>query len=306
MKTVVVTGANSFLGVQIVKKLSLCGFRVISVVRDVQKTAGNIIEKHSDKIVSLKMSEYKDIYQKTGEADIFINLAWEGTRGNLRNDATIQERNCKSVTYAINDMIEHGTQKIILAGSQAEYGNLSGEVFEYMPCSPMSEYGKWKYRLFEDSQKICSGNGVLCVEPRIFSLYGPGDYEKSLVMMLINAMRNNEKCELTSCEQMWDYLFVEDAADAFVSMCNANNIDGPYNLCGNDIRTLKEYVEELKAIIGSASEIRYGTVGYTVEKQKSMYLNGDKLKSALGWIPAYTFEQGIKRIIYTSHSLGAL
>lgn len=293
MLRIAITGANSFLGKEIIRELINGGHQVVPIVQDKRTILGQELYNNCEPIIELSMDSYDKIGRITGGADIFINLAWDGTRGEKRKDELVQKKNYEQGLIAVESMLEYGTKKIILAGSQAEYGDKEGEVFENDLCKPLTAYGKWKHRLFESTTEVCKKKNAKCVETRIFSLYGPGDYAGSLIMSLLSKMPKNENCQLTSCMQTWDYLYVNDAADAFLKLCNARNTEGVYNLCSSDVRPLREYVEELKFIMESDSRIEYGKVTYSNEKVISMFLNNDKIISELGWKPKYTFNDGI-------------
>lgn len=52
------------------------------------------------------------------------------------------------------------------------------------------------------------------MEPRFFSLYGPYDFEGTLVMSTLKKLMGNEPCDLTKCIQQWDFLYIDDAIEA--------------------------------------------------------------------------------------------
>ncbi|MFQ9799052.1 MAG: NAD-dependent epimerase/dehydratase family protein [Clostridia bacterium] len=93
---------------------------------------------------------------------------------------------------------------------------------------------------------------------RIFSVYGKYDDPGTLIMSSIEKMKRNESIQVTACTQLWDYLYVEDAARAMVKFAEVDCENGIYNVASGNIRPLKEYVEEIRDVIGSESLIEYG------------------------------------------------
>lgn len=54
------------------------------------------------------------------------------------------------------------------------------------------------------------------LEPRFFSLYGPNDYEGTMIISVLKKMLKDLSCDLTECIQIWDFLYIDDAIDALV------------------------------------------------------------------------------------------
>lgn len=294
---IVIAGATSFIARRVVNKISAAGWEVTAVVRRTHKLAKGVFGSDVN-IVRLDMDEYCRLGEHTGKADCFINFAWEGTRGLARLDSQIQQRSFDNSIAAIKSMINQGCRKILTAGSQAEYGNCKCVITEDTTCRPNTEYGKWKLKLYEDARDFCEkSDGVVLIEPRIFSIYGPGDYENSMIMSICRRMLSNADCELTECTQMWDYLYVDDAAEAIKRLCICDCESGIYNVANGDVRPLREYIDEMKAVTGSGSELCYGAVDYPETGVVSIMPSVRKIQETVGWKPEVDFAVGMTRIV---------
>ena len=228
-KRLLITGANSFIGRYLVKEASAQGFKVIAVVRKNCKTRDSIENIHNVDIMEYDMNEYGGIGSRFKNVDCCVNLSWSGTRGSLRNDEEIQKENYENGLALFKSLLENGCKKIITVGSQAEYGNVDGIISEDTPCYPNTAYGKYKLKLYEELTTIAQKHNASYIDARIFSIYGPGDYENTLIMSLIKNMSLNKACDLTTCTQLWDYLYVEDAAKALLTLASKQCEDGVYN-----------------------------------------------------------------------------
>ncbi|EHL15611.1 hypothetical protein HMPREF9629_01735 [Peptoanaerobacter stomatis] len=60
---------------------------------------------------------------------------------------------------------------------------------------------------------------------------------------------------------------------------------------------MKEYIEELKDIMGSKSKLLFGKISYPKEGKVSINPDITKIQSNTQWREEITFEQGIKEII---------
>lgn len=294
---VVVTGATSFIGKQFVLSAVKIGWDVVAVVRKNSPKLFELKTISNLEIIELNMDEYAQIGKMTGKCDCFVHFAWNGTRGQERNDQIMQEANYENSIMAIRSMIGAGCKRIITAGSQAEYGCCKGVITEETECHPNTQYGIYKLKVFDTAKKVCEENKVSYKEPRFFSLYGPGDYNKTLIMSLLRSMKKNEPCNLTQCVQMWDFLYIDDAINAVIKLCEKNCPDGAYNLGSGDVRILKEYVEEMKEILNSSSQLNYGAIPYPETGMVSIYPSVDKLKRDVSWKPKVSFREGISHIL---------
>lgn len=291
-----ITAANCFIGLPLVKKTSYLGWNVTAVVRVGNKQKEYIASIPNVKVIELNLEDYGKLGSLVGPVDCAALLTWNGTRGQTRLDEKLQERNYFYNMEAVKSLIEHGCKRILTAGSQAEYGICNDVITEETKCNPNTAYGRYKVRLFEEASKFCYEQGVSLKEPRFFSLYGPGDYENTLIMSNINKMLTNDECNMTSCTQMWDYLYIDDAISGIIKLCYEECEDGAYNFGSGDCRPLKEFVDEMKRVLQSKSELNFGAVPYTAAGVVNIQPNIDRLKNT-GWKPKVSFSQGIENIV---------
>lgn len=298
MKTVIVTGATSFIGVHIIKEYLKNNCPVIALVRPNSKNLDRLPKNNLLTVIEIHMEEIETLIEKIeiNKIDIFYHLAWEGVRIPDRDDKILQNRN---YTYAIKTMkvaIKLGCNTFIGAGSQAEYGKCVDKIDESYEAKPISEYGKAKLKTYETLRKMAKHNKIKFIWARIFSVYGIYDYKETMIMSTLAKMKRNESIQLTSCIQSWDYIFVEDLACAMYLLANTSCMEGIYNIASGESRALKEFVIDMKDICKSNSELQFGAIPYGNEGAISFEPIVDKLKQNLGWSCKVNFKDGIKRI----------
>lgn len=293
-----ITAANCFIGMPLVKKASSLGCNVTAVVRVGNKQKEYLGSIPNVNVIELNLEDYGKLGSLVKSVDCAVLLTWNGTRGQTRLDEKLQESNYFYNMKAVKGLVKHGCKRIITAGSQAEYGICNDVITEKTECNPNTAYGKYKVKLFQDASQYCYTHGVSLKEPRFFSLYGPGDYKNTLIMSNIYKMISNDECNMTPCSQMWDYLYIDDAINGVIKLCTKECLDGAYNFGSGDCRPLKEFVNEMKQVLQSKSELKFGTVPYTPAGVVSIQPNIEKLRST-GWEPKVSFGQGIKNIVKT-------
>ena len=302
-RVLAVSGASSFLGLKLIRKATENGWECIAIVRKNCEKLHLLKAIPGARIVECNMEDYARLGCLVGPVDCFVHFAWDGTRGSSRLDEDRQKQNYIFSMEAIKSMIKAGCRKIVTAGSQAEYGLNYGTITEDTPCKPNTAYGKYKLKLYLDSYELCRENGVSIIEPRFFSLYGPDDYKDTMVISMLKCMLENKDCELTQCIQEWDFLYVDDALEGILCLCEKECPDGVYNFGSGDCRALKAFVEEMKDITGSSSRLLYGAVPYGPAGMVSICPSIEKMKKETGWNAKTSFREGIYHILNNSEAI---
>ena len=290
---IIVTGASSFLGRAAVEKLKEHGHRVTAFRHSFNEASPGEVPT---------------------AADIWVHFAWAGAGSAGRSDPDIQKYNLDMSLDALAKAIELGCRKFVFAGSQAEYGHAQdgGSKKEDGPVAPVSEYGTAKELFSHMAETMIDGynRSEQCMRPmryvhmRLFSVYGPGDHRSSLVSSLIRSLREGEGVDLGPCTQQWNYLYIDDAADAVAILCEKFT-GGIYNVGSRDTRPLKDYVRELAEIVsettgGSDGDLsrflRFGARPDNAEGPADLSPDITKL-SLMGFEPKVCFAEGIRRMI---------
>ena len=295
---IVISGATSMIGAELTNKLLDNNHDVVAVVRPNSQKIEALHKKTNLSIVECSMEDYVELGNLIdGKVDVAVSTAWNGTRGTDRNEKKLQENNYKNSIFFLEAMISKGCKKFLTAGSQAEYGlwTKNEKLKEDVIPNPNTEYGKYKLKFYETARNICSDSGCELIEPRFFSLYGPMDYEGTLVISTLKKMLENKPCELTECIQLWDFLYIDDAIDGLVKLIDDAH-GGVYNFGTGYSAPLKEYVEKMKTVTNSRSELRYGVVPYPATGIVNANPDVTKLME-IGWKPSIKFEEGVKKII---------
>jgi nucleoside-diphosphate-sugar epimerase len=298
MGRAVVTGATSFIGVNLVQNLLRKGFDVTAVIRP--QTVKNTLLPESAGIqyLELDLSDYRSLHEHLNETpDIYFSLAWNGTRGRDRDDYHLQSMNCRYSVQGLESILRTGCKKVITAGSQAQYGLYSERITEKTVEKPVTQYGIYKLKFYEEASALCAARGASLKEPRFFSLYGPRDSESTMIVSLIKSMLKGLPCNLTLGIQKWDFLYISDAIEALLCLARKPCEDGVYNLGSGISRPLKEYIYEIRDILGSKSDLIFGAVPYPSTGMVSTEPDISKIIDQTGWEPQIPFQKGIQEVI---------
>jgi nucleoside-diphosphate-sugar epimerase len=295
VKKIVVTGATSMIGASIVKCALDLNYEILCIVRNDSRRISNLPKSEKLKLIYADLSEYSQM-EITEKYNEFYHLAWEKTFGSSRDDVDTQEKNIRYTLDAVRLAQRIGCTVFVGAGSQAEYGIVNEPLRPDTPVNPQSGYGIAKYAAGKLSRLLCSQLGIRHNWLRIVSTFGPLDASHMLIMYVINELKANRSPELTKCEQIWDYLYCDDTARAFLAVGNSGLDGKTYPLGSGKTRRLSEYLESLKNIVNPDGVLQFGKKEYY--PYQPMYLCADitELTNDTDWKPEISFEEGIKRI----------
>lgn len=296
---IVISGATSMIGAALTNELLAKNHEVVTVVRTNSKKTEALNNSPNLSIVECNMEDYSKLNNLIqGEVDVAVSTAWNGTRGAERNNEELQKENYKNSISFLQAMISKGCKKFLTSGSQAEYGlwTHKEKVKEDEIPHPNTEYGKYKLMFFKYAKQYCEYSECQLIEPRFFSLYGPKDYEGTLIISTLKKMLENKPCDLTECIQLWDFLYIDDAIDGLLRLIEEDVPEGVYNFGSGYSAPLKEYIEQMKELTNSDSELRYGSIPYPATGIVNVNPDVNKLKSC-GWNSRTSFEKGVNAIM---------
>ena len=135
--------------------------------------------------------------------DAVLHFAWDGVGSLGRSDVATQEKNLSMSKAFFSWAKAQGVKRFFFAGSQAEMGRGTRE--EPLPASP---YGEKKLAFSEYGLK--NHGEMEFIDLRIYSIYGKGDHERSLVKTLVRNTLRGMETELGSGNKIWNFMAEED------------------------------------------------------------------------------------------------
>lgn len=301
LRQVIVTGGTGVTGNALVRHLLEQGIHVTALVRKHSVRTENLPHSELLRLVSCNMEEYEAAYELLAgyQYDAFFHLAWDGSMGknkvNNRNNMYLQLQNVKYMLDAVELCGRLFCPVFVATGSQAEYGICDEEIREETFENPQNGYGVAKLCAGRMSRIRCRELGIRHIWARLFSIYGPYDGTHSLIDTSIQKLLKGEQPSYTAGEQLWDYLYSEDAARALFLLSQKGEDGETYCVAEGTARPLKEYIENLHEIIAPDSIPQLGALPYGSNQVMQMQVCTDKIRK-LGFKPKYSFTEGIRKI----------
>jgi nucleoside-diphosphate-sugar epimerase len=299
---ILITGGSGFIGRYVVKELSGIKNKIQVLYLNSEKQQledNNDVDWLNADIAYL--STYKDQIKKF-DPEVVIHMAWQGipdfseamSKTNLITstnflDFIIDETNCK---------------KIIVSGSCFEYGKVNGAVKESDDTNITSYFSWAKQSLYKYLSFKCSENNINLIWFRFFYVYGHGQREASLIPYIIKTFKTKTKLNIGNPYNRNDFINVEDIALAVAESAIDNNkiSSGIYNLGSGASTSVYDICRTTEYLI-TGQEFVSTKLIRDIKKTEYIDFWADltKTKPKFSWLPKYTIEQGIKKMISYSN-----
>lgn len=294
MSKIMVTGATGMIAVSLIKYALSCGDEVYAIAHknskrlDVIPSGAKVILRNLDELNAL---------EPDFSCDYFFHLAWDKTSASGRDDVETQLKNVNYTLDAVRLAKRLGCKKFVGAGSQAEFGITDKPLTPNALVNPSSAYGIAKFTAGKMSKLLCEQLGISHSWARILSVYGENDSATTLISYLIDAFSRGETPKLTKCEQIWDYVYADDCARAIYLICKSGLHGKTYPIGSGKRDKLSNFVKVVRDTVNKNAEIEFGAKEYY--PHQPMFLSADisELTQDTGFVPEYTFEEGIKRTV---------
>ena len=298
----IVTGGTGFLGRNLIRRLISEKNKVYAIVRPESKNIALLPE--SDNVIPV-FSSLEDLSRVINELPVdcetFFHFAWGGVNRNEIDDDLVQQKNIDDSMVALDTAMNIGCKKFVFAGSRSEYGRQDSFYSEDLECNPIVAYGRAKLSFGRKAFEKTRGSNIKYLHPRIFSVYGPDDHPWSLIYSSVSKMLRNEDIDLSECKHYWNFMNIYDAIDLIYTISISSELipeedNCIFNVATDDIRPLRDYVEEMKRVLGSDSRLNFGAYKQSAESAVSLLPDMKKVNDIFNWSSNVSFADGIKEI----------
>lgn len=298
MKKVIVTGANGFIGTALCKKLSDEGINVIAIVRNKEENITKIKDIPRLKITYCDLSDFRNLskYVEDRDIDALYHLAWIGSAGTLRGDSDVQIRNIQYTCDTVKACLDMNCKRFIFASSIMEYEIQATMVTDTMP-SINTLYSSAKVAADYMARTLSGSYGIDYIRAVISNIYGPGETSPRLVNTSLRKMLNNEHCAFSTGNQLYDFVYITDAAKMFIEIGKYGIANRTYYIGSQEPRPLKEFLCEMRDQVDPDIEIGLGEIPFNGVSLSYKEFDINAVKKDTGYIPEVTFAQGIKNTL---------
>lgn len=299
MNSVVITGANGFIGRNLVQLLTQQRIKAFAIVHHSCVELQELETNSYVHIIPCDMEKLPDLQQLIcGDVDTFFHLAWSGSAGGMRGDYKRQLRNVQWTIEAVKAAHVLHCRKFVGIGSAIER-----DVNAYLPLdgsSPdsVSYYGIAKIMAHYMSKVECNRyNGMIHCWAQLAHIYGIGDYTSNFINYAIKCMLTKKEVNFTEGKQWIDFLSVENVAWGLYCIGQYGKANTTYYVGSNHPRPLKEYIRIIRDAIDPNIRLNLGAVPFHGVIHPAEAFDCSKLMEDTGYKPQESFEEGMQKVI---------
>jgi len=316
-RRVMITGGLGFIGSNLARQLVALGAEVLLIDSLIADYGGNffnisgIEDRLKVNIADIRQQSTMN-YLVRGH-DVIFNLAGQVSHiDSMQDPYTDLEINCRAQLSLLEACRHYNPAvKVVFAGTRQIYGRADFlPVTESHLVRPTDVNGINKaageyYHLVYNNVF-----GVRACSLRLTNVYGPRQLLKHnrqgfIGWFIRQAIEDREIQIYGDGGQLRDFVFVEDAADAFLRAGASDLSNGQvFNVGGPDAITLRALVELLISVAGTG---RYRLIDWPAEKKAidigDFHADSSLIERTLGWRPTTELRDGLRRTIefYRAH-----
>jgi UDP-glucose 4-epimerase len=316
-RRVMITGGLGFIGSTVAHHLVELGARVLIVDSLIPEYGGNLF--NIDAIEDRVKVNVADVRQQSTmnylvrDNDVIFNLAGQVSHiDSMQDPYTDLEINCRSQLSILEACRRYNPGvKVVFAGTRQVYGRADSlPVTEHHLVRPTDVNGINKaageyYHLVYNNVF-----GIRACSLRLTNVYGPRQLIKHnrqgfIAWFIRLALEDREIQIYGDGRQLRDFVFVDDAADAFLRAGASDACNGQvFNVGGMDPVSHSDLVDLLIAVAGSG---RCRFVEWPPEKKAidigDFYADSSLIRQTLGWQPVTPLREGLTRTLsyYRTH-----
>lgn len=310
-RTVLVTGAQGFIGSWLTERLLDAGAEVVAVRRDVEPQARFRTDGIEERcvIAQADVTDYEAVVRVLNEHGVsaVFHLAAQAIVGianrsplstfetNVRGTYVLLEA-CRAVGVLGGEAIA----EIVVASSDKAYGEHDELPYrEDFALQPRYPYDTSKACTDLIARSYAATYDLPVAVTRLANVYGGGDVNWSrIVPDTARALANGDVPVIRSDgTPERDYLYVEDAVDAYLAV--AVSLERPelrgraWNAGAGAPVAVRDLVERLTAAAGSTAEPEIQGEGTPHGEIDRQYLDSTAIREELGWTPGHDLAAGL-------------
>ncbi|MGH3570029.1 MAG: NAD-dependent epimerase/dehydratase family protein [Pseudonocardia sp.] len=302
-RTVLVIGAAGLIGVPVVRCLLRDGFRVVAVDDGSAGTLRTLDEFNDRPQVVVRVADIRH------RAALAVLVAMERPWGVVhlaarhfiphceRFPAETLEVNVMGTQHLLDACAEHPPERVIFASTADVYDVSAHPHSEDDPVGPIGVYGVSKLlgeRLLRDQGHRLDGCTIAVV--RLFNVYGPGDPHPHLLPEVLRQLRHGSVLRLGDLESARDFVYVEDAAEALVTLLHVGQ-PGVFNIGTGTATRGCELVQAVAELIGREVDVQLDHDRLRRQIRPNLCAVPDRLREIVPWWPRVSFHDGIRYMI---------
>lgn len=256
--TVLLTGACGFVGRQVLRALAERGVQVRVVVREGSQGGLPVLDAIEQVVATPDLfGETADWWAETCKGiDTVIHVAWYAEPGKYLQSP--KNLDCLAGTLQMaKGAARAKVRRFVGIGTCVEYDLAGGVLSVDTPLRPVTPYAGAKAAAFMALSQWLPSQDVEFAWCRLFYLHGEAEDERRLVPYLRSKLAAGEPANLTSGNQVRDFLDVREAGKLIAQIALSKK-QGPANICSGIPIKVRQLAERIADEYGRRDLLAFG------------------------------------------------
>ncbi|MFH1957498.1 MAG: dTDP-glucose 4,6-dehydratase [bacterium] len=298
----IVTGGAGFIGSEFVRKFA-GKYRIIVVDKltyaaDLKRLEGVKGKFRFYKVDICAAKKISEIFRKE-KPDAVVHFAAESHVDRSIEDASpFMKTNVLGTQVLLDAARKHNVKKFCHISTDEIYGEIKkGKFSENSPFAPNSPYSASKAAGDMLARAYYRTYHLPVVIARPSNNYGPWQFPEKLIPVIIqNALVGRKVPVYAQGENVREWLYVSDCAEAILRILEKGKIGEAYNVgSGHEERNI-DVVKGILKILGKPQ----GLIAFVKDRPGHDFrysLNTAKIRAGFGWLPETKFPDGLRKTV---------
>ena len=296
MKKAIVCGGAGFVGSAVVRELVDRQVETWVIVREGFTDRNHRLQGLPVHLVECNLDRLSRVPELVSDKiDVWYQFAWDGLFNEPLLDYNRQIANIQYVMDAIVAAKQIGCKKFVGSGSISQY--------ELTVPEGRNAVGD-KHKIYKTAKLACEymGEGVAqqqgidFIWPIFTNIFGVGETSNRLINSMIRNLQAGRHQSLSEGNQIYDFIYITDAAKALYLIGEKGRAGGHYVLAGGDAKPLKEFLTVIRDVVDPSAELGFGEMKFNGIYLPAEMYSIEELTRDTGFVPEVPFEVAIRRL----------
>lgn len=298
MKRIIITGGAGFVGNAVVKEMLAHDVEVWAVVRQgfLKRIEQSRLAGLPVHIVECDLQNILQLPQLISERgfDAWYQFAWDGLFG---EELLNYHKQVDNIAYVLDTIVAAaalGCKKYIGSGSISQY--------ELQMDGGQAAAGD-KHRVYKTAKLSCeymgrsvaASHNIEFIWPIITNIYGVGEKSPRLINSMIRNLQAGKHQALSEGNQMYDFIYITDAAKAFRLIGEHGKEDRTYVIASGNVQPLKNFLCTVRDVVAPEAVLGFGEMKFNGFYMSAETYSTAQLVEDTGFTPDLTFAQGVAK-----------
>ena len=294
-RTVFITGANGFIGANLIRHLLALNANVHVLLRPsaaiwriencIHQLIVHIADlRHEAQVISSVVDSRPDV--------IFHLATGRGVNQNQRTNYV--QTGILGAAHIVEALRRLENCRLVVAGSSLEYGSSDGPISESCPLAPHTLHGAVKAAASILLSQAALAEQLAISQLRLFHVYGPWESSHRFLPRAFQSAIKDTSVDLVSGLSRRDWVYVIDVVRALLLAAHSQAPTGIYNIGSGVEHTNEEVLTKLEQVLDRKILRNSNVLPPRLTDQAHRYADISAARIALDWSPRYDLTTGIK------------